>query len=437
MPDVIVVGAGLAGLSCALDLVERGATVRLLEERDILGGRTSSWVQDGMLVESGLHKFLGIYRALPKLLHRVGVAVDDIVVWTDELEFHIPGGPNALFCLSPFHHPVSTLSSSLGNTDFLPTTEKAKLAAAASAGVARAVTAPQDLDARSLADFARDWSVSEEIIGRVLSTSTQAVLFLGAEDFSAYAAFAPLVEAVKNGLTMRIGAFTGPMTEVMIKPIVQAIQTRGGTVRPNTRVLDLLVEEGKVVGVKTESELLRAEHIVLATPLNATQELLRPHFSQREEFQAMLTLASHSASTIQLELDVPLLDRDHTNFSSTDLCCFAEQSRTTFRGVPGRLSGILFPPEKYLNMADEDLFDEVCAAASAMGLSLREHVQRFRVVHHPHDFYAMRPGSEGKRPNQVTDVPGLLLAGDFTKQRFSASMEGAVISGQLAAAGIK
>jgi uncharacterized protein with NAD-binding domain and iron-sulfur cluster len=40
--DVVVVGAGLAGLSCALELTSRGREVLLLEAGQVVGGRTSS-----------------------------------------------------------------------------------------------------------------------------------------------------------------------------------------------------------------------------------------------------------------------------------------------------------------------------------------------------------------------------------------------------------
>jgi hypothetical protein len=36
-----------------------------VEAGDVVGGRTASWVQDGMPVESGLHRFLGFYEELP------------------------------------------------------------------------------------------------------------------------------------------------------------------------------------------------------------------------------------------------------------------------------------------------------------------------------------------------------------------------------------
>lgn len=38
-----------------------------------------------------------------------------------------------------------------------------------------------------------------------------------------------------------------------------------------------------------------------------------------------------------------------------------------------------------------------------------------------------------RRPTQKTPIPNFYLAGDFTKQKYLASMEGAIYSGKLAA----
>src|SRR3954464_1472020 len=52
--DVVVVGAGLAGLTAARNLVKAGASVIVLEARDRVGGRTfNHLLPDGQAVEAG------------------------------------------------------------------------------------------------------------------------------------------------------------------------------------------------------------------------------------------------------------------------------------------------------------------------------------------------------------------------------------------------
>ena len=51
--DVIVVGAGLAGLNAARKLVQQGLTVRVLEARDEVGGRTKTVQINGHAFDVG------------------------------------------------------------------------------------------------------------------------------------------------------------------------------------------------------------------------------------------------------------------------------------------------------------------------------------------------------------------------------------------------
>src|SRR5882757_7630993 len=46
---VRVIGAGVAGLACAVELAERGAVVEVLERGETLGSSSCSWYAGGML----------------------------------------------------------------------------------------------------------------------------------------------------------------------------------------------------------------------------------------------------------------------------------------------------------------------------------------------------------------------------------------------------
>jgi phytoene dehydrogenase-like protein len=60
-PDVIVVGAGLAGLSCARRLHEAGATVTVLEAANEVGGRVRTDTLDGFRLDRGFQVLLTAY----------------------------------------------------------------------------------------------------------------------------------------------------------------------------------------------------------------------------------------------------------------------------------------------------------------------------------------------------------------------------------------
>lgn len=73
-PEVVVVGAGYAGLSAALALTDAGRSVRVLEARDRVGGRVWTLrLPGGALAEMGGEWVFGTYQVLPALARRFGL----------------------------------------------------------------------------------------------------------------------------------------------------------------------------------------------------------------------------------------------------------------------------------------------------------------------------------------------------------------------------
>lgn len=433
--DVVVVGAGLAGLACAFELAERGRDVLVLEAQDHVGGRTASWLDDGMLVESGLHRWLGFYVRLPKLLERAGIDVNEMLCWEDEMEIVVAdSGIRAVVGMAPLYKPLKTIAGLLGNNDLLSPAEKTALALFFANGLRTYVTNPRRLDGYSVGAYARRHGVSHRAIRRLLEPLTAGIFFIPPERYSAFAFFGLLAPGVVRPHRIRLGAFMGPMTDVMSAPLADSIRVRGGRVETGRQVTRLVYEHGRVAGVETPNGLYRSTHVVLATSLVPAQRLLKEHFADHPHFNGVLQMPSMSAVTLQAELDEPATPLDRTTFGpGTSWGSFAEQSRSTFRHSRGRLSIILTPPERFLDVPPQDVFRAACADGKRLGFDLESHVTDYRVVALPQDFYSLAPGTDWMRPPQRTPIQGLTLAGDYTRQRFLASMEGAVISGQKAA----
>jgi uncharacterized protein with NAD-binding domain and iron-sulfur cluster len=125
-PDVIVIGAGFAGLSAATALAEKGARVLVLEARPTLGGRATAFTDPatGERVDNGQHVLFGCYDETFRFLRRIGaeanlrlqsrLAVDIIDREGRWSRLACPALP------SPFHLLVGVMSwSALGWRDRL------------------------------------------------------------------------------------------------------------------------------------------------------------------------------------------------------------------------------------------------------------------------------------------------------------------------------
>ncbi|GGV24511.1 oxidoreductase [Streptomyces longisporoflavus] len=89
-PGTIVVGAGLAGLACALDLTRAGQRVTLLEASDAVGGRMRTDRREGFRLDRGFQVFNTFY---PQVKRRLDLRELRLRPFTPGLLAHTPTGP--------------------------------------------------------------------------------------------------------------------------------------------------------------------------------------------------------------------------------------------------------------------------------------------------------------------------------------------------------
>lgn len=109
--DVIVIGAGLAGLQCARRLQREGFAVRVLEAQDTVGGRVRTERVDGFLCD---HGFQVLNPAYPAIRDWIDLPALELQTFGTGVHVRTPAGMRTL--AHPLRHPRSapaTLRSGL------------------------------------------------------------------------------------------------------------------------------------------------------------------------------------------------------------------------------------------------------------------------------------------------------------------------------------
>jgi hypothetical protein len=107
--DVVVVGAGLAGLTCADRLLRAGLDVHVLEAAPVVGGRVRTDRVDGFLVDRG---FQVLNTAYPEARRALDLPALDLRTFDRAVELHHAG--RRLRLAEPWREPATVPNAVLG-----------------------------------------------------------------------------------------------------------------------------------------------------------------------------------------------------------------------------------------------------------------------------------------------------------------------------------
>ena len=442
--DVIVVGAGAAGLSAAAALTGAGKRVTVLERKPYVGGRACSYEHPalGEVVDSQ-HVLLGCCTNLIDLCEQAGSG--DKIRWYDEQTFLEPNGNSSTIKSSdlpaPLHFaPSFATMSTLGLKDKI--------------GMARGLLEffrgyPAE-DNESMQQWLQRTRQTERSIRHFWNPILMATLNDNAAHCSTRYAGKVFHELfLKSSTGGRLGIPTVPLSE-FYRSIARLIEARGGTVQLRTSVEAITQEQDGRWRVNVADGTYSADAIVLALPFEQTQKLLPTvglndryagsALSTRDQLELKLARQVHSPFTsILLWFDREITDLDHAWLLDTTIEWFFHKSRIR-RYAPEKGSYVelvIAGSRAQLSMAREEIlssalrelvmfFPEVKRAKLMKSGMLKEARATFSVV----------PGLDRFRPGTQTDWPGFFLAGDWTATEWPATMEGAVRSGRLAAGAV-
>ncbi|MCC5620401.1 MULTISPECIES: 15-cis-phytoene desaturase [Nostoc] len=451
---VAIAGAGLAGLSCAKYLTDAGHTPIVLESRDVLGGLVAAWKDsDGDWYETGLHAFFGAYPNMLQLLKELGI--EDRLQWKEHtLIFNQPDKPGTLsrFDVPDIPSPFNVIASILRNKDMLTWEQKIRFAVGLLPAVVRGQKYVEDMDKYSFLEWLKRQGVDERVTSDVFIAACKALTFINPDEVSATILLTALNRFLQERYGSKIAFLDGSPTERLCSPIVDYITERGGEVRLNAPLKEILLNaDGTVKGYLirglngAEDEVITADSYVSAMSVDPLKVMLPKPWKLMEFFKKLEGLEGVPVINLHLWFDRKLTEIDHLLFSRSPLLSvYADMSNTCREYAnPNRsmLELVLAPAKDWIAKSDEEI---VAATIAELEKLFPDHfggdnpatLLKSHVVKTPRSVYKATPGRQQYRPAQVTPIANFYLAGSYTMQRYLGSMEGAVLSGKLTAQAI-
>jgi squalene-associated FAD-dependent desaturase len=413
MAIVHVIGAGIAGLSCAVRLASHGTRVALYEATDHGGGRCRSYTDAalGRTIDNGNHLLLTCNDAALGYLESVGARDTLIDVGRAVFPF-VDLANGARWALRP-------------NDGRIPWWIFA---------ADRRIPGTRVGDYLSLLSLMReggDETVAAKVapshpLYRPLVEPFTVAVLNAAPSEAAAALLAPVLRATfgRGGAACRGLVVRDGLSASFVEPGLRTLTRLGATLHFNHRLREFAFAGDRVVGLRfaqASIDVAPEDRVVLAVPPRIAAALL-PGLGVPEGSRAILNLHFRLPAPPSLKIETPYL------------------------GVLGGVAQWLFLRGDVVSVtisAADALIDQPAEALAALvwrdvtralALPPETPIPAYRVIKEHQATFAQIPQSLALRPPTRTRHPNMALAGDWTATGLPATIEGAATSGQRAAA---
>lgn len=423
--SVIVVGGGWAGLSCAVELVEAGYQVTLLEAAPQPGGRARGVDFAGLTVDNGQHLLIGAYRQTLQLLQKIGLK--EFALFSRlpmRLLLHATDGKQINLTLPPsLPAPVNLAWALLTMQGFGWAARFRALGFALRMRLRRF----QLSEDQTLSSLLQACGQTPELMHGLWEPLCLATLNTPIEEASAQLFLNVLRDSfTHHARDTDILLPHSDIGELFPAQVSGWLRSSGGQLLFGQRVSRLVYDQSRITGVVCGEQEYSASHVVLACPLEQSRRLL-PQLPQLAPLHKSLqALDSYPITTVYLRyaeaIDLPyplygLLDT-HAQWLVDRAHC----------GQPDLLAVVISGPGSHMKTDRK-------ALAQVIIKEISEHLPQLAA---PLDFFVIKEkratfravaGVDRLRPQNKTRLAGLWLAGDYTLGPYPATLEGAVRSG--------
>jgi len=430
--DVVVIGAGCAGLSAATALAEAGARVVVVEARPIAGGRTFATEDraSGDWVDNGQHVLFGCYHDTLAYLSRIGtrrqvrvqssLAVPMIDAAGQRSELRCPALP------SPLHLAAGVLA-----WDALSWRERLAVA-----GLGRALDAAAP--APPPGESVRVWLERHGQPARLIDLLWEPLAVAALNQSIATATATTFVEVVRRMLgpgpdDAALVVPSASLSHVLVEPAVAFIERRGGEVLRGAAARVLTGPSG-VTGVQVRERHLATRMVVSSVPWHALAALFdAPPSVLTPIVSAASAMRSAPIVTVNLWFDHEVIGAPFIGLPGRTFQWVFDKARVA-PGQGRHLSLVCSGADEVVGLDNDAIIARaVQELTAAVPAARTARLLRATAVRERRATFSLAAG-EPTRPPTTTPLPGFLLAGDWIDTGLPATIESAVVSGHRAAA---
>jgi squalene-associated FAD-dependent desaturase len=425
--SAVVIGGGLAGLAAASALAPQGYKVTLLESRNRLGGRAGSFTDAAtdQVVDACQHVSMGCCTNFAHFCTTVGIG--HFLATQPVLYFMTPDRRLSRFFADPLPAPLH-LARAFAAAHYLSWGEKLRVAW----GLRRLMREPADADPPF-----HEWLLRHRQTERTIDRFWAIVLVSALNESVERMGLRYARKVFRDGfLTHRRGfevqVPTVPLGRLYGDELAGWFAMHGVEIRLNEAVREYAVENGRVRAARLRSGVgLTADLFVSTVPFDRLLDLLPREVVERESYFANLKRLEVSPITsVHLWWDRPIMSLPHAVL----IDCLGQW---VFDRGGGYVQVVVSASRPLKGQGGDEiqrrivgelrsLFPEAASATLLRGRVITEHAATFSAV----------PGVDRWRPDQVSPIDNLFVAGDWTATGWPATMEGAVRSGYLVAEAI-
>mmetsp|Transcript_42543 Transcript_42543/g.133317 ORF Transcript_42543/g.133317 Transcript_42543/m.133317 type:complete len:615 (-) Transcript_42543:439-2283(-) len=288
--DVVVIGSGMGGLSCAAMLARLGRKVVVLEQHDIAGGGTHTFELKGFKFDSGLHytvpwsvpimKLCCLSEDVPPfdLLGEEDDAFDKILVGEGSSPFRVRQGEKHLGELyAKFPDEKDKIDAFIRLSDDMMLAVKKLLLVRLLPAWTRPLAWRLLFSATTIKNIR---SSAKEVLGELgMSPELQTLLcglWIDTGGRPDEASFM-MTSSVFRGLAKEGACYPRGSSQVLAERLIPVIERYGGRVLVRAAVDTLIVEDGSCVGVRLQNgDEIFAKQIVSSAGYHNTMQKLLP-----------------------------------------------------------------------------------------------------------------------------------------------------------------